>query len=261
MAALTFDQAAGRRAERPRGALAMLVALGALCAAAMLAGATASSASAQRADVLGQTKRAPKSQCPSPPRNCQAVGRLTGFQARATGSRNPFVVPRAGRLVAWSVDLTSRPKTEQRKFFGQLYGHKPFGAAPSARIAVLAKRKGNRFRLKSRSPAIALGSYIGERPIFTLGNPLRVAEGDIVAITLPTWTSAFAVGLPARQNRWRASRAGNACEIGTSGRPRQNLRDSKPQEKQGSTRTYACAYNGARLLYWGYYVPANGNAD
>lgn len=255
MAALTFDHAPGRRARRAAGIIALLAAL---ATAAVAFGTAPSSAGAQRADVLGQTKRAPSSQCPSPARNCQAVGRLTGFQARATGSKNPFVVPRDGHLVAWSVDLTSKPKTEQRKFFGKLYGHKPFGAAPSARIAVLTKRKGKKFRLRSRSPAMALGSYIGERPIFTLGRPLRVKKGDIVAITLPTWTSAFAVGLPAKQNSWRASRPGKACDIGTKGKGRKNLRNSKPQEKEGSTRAYGCTYRGARLLYWGYYVPSGG---
>jgi hypothetical protein len=28
-----------------------------------------------------------------------------------------------------------------------------------------------------------------------------------------------------------------------------------PQQKVGSERKYACAYNLDRLLYWGYYVP------
>jgi len=251
VAVITCNEAHGR-AGHVLAAAALLLAL---CAMALLIGASAEPASAAKAKLIGKTKGTPNSTCPKPARDCQAVGRLTGFQARATGKRNPFVVRKAGQLVAWSVDLTARPKPSQRKFFGKLYGHDPFGNSASARIAVLKKKKGKKYRLKSHSPAMELTEYIGEKPIFTLGRTLRVAKGDIVALTLPTWISSFAVGLPTRENYWRASRAGNACEVGTEGKARKNLRNSRPQEKEGSTRSYGCVYRGARLLYWGYFVP------
>jgi hypothetical protein len=250
--ALTSDNTHGRRAVPVAAALTVLLGL---CAVVLLSTAP-ESASAARAKLLGKTKGTPRSQCPKPPRNCQAVGRLTGFQVRATKRKNPFVVRQAGTLVGWSVDLTGRPKPSQRRFFGKLYGHKPFGTNPSARVAVLKKKKGKKFKLKSQSPPVDLSDSIGEKPIFTLGKPLRMAKGDILAITLPTWTSAFAVGVPTNDNVWRASRPGNACEVGTEGQARKNLKQSKPQEEVGSTRAYGCTYEGARLLYWGYYVPS-----
>ena len=253
MAAITCNEQHGRRIGRIAAAAAMLVAL---CVTVLLAGAGAEPAGAAKAKLIGKTKGTPKSTCPKPARDCQAVGRLTGFQARATGKRNPFVVRQAGKLVAWSVDLTARPKPSQRKFFGKLYGHDPFGNSTAARISVLKKKKGKKYKLKSHSPAMELTEYMGEKPIFTLGKTLRVKKGDILALTLPTWTSSFAVGLPTRENNWRASRAGNACEVGTEGKARKNLRKSRPHEKEGSTRSYGCVYRGARLLYWGYFVPS-----
>jgi hypothetical protein len=252
--ALTNDDRHGRRAL---GVLAAVAVLLALCAVSVLAVPGPDSASAARAKLIGKAKGKARSGCPTPEDECQAVGRLTGFQARATGAKNPFVVRRSGTLVGWSVDLTSRPKPSQRRAFGKLYRHKRLGTTPTARIAILKKRRGKKYALKSQSPLVDLTDHLGERPIITLNNPLRIKKGDIVALTIPTWVSSFAVGVPARQNVWRASRAGNACEVGTSGVPKQNLKKSKPQEDEGSSRSYGCAYRGARLLYWGYYVPGS----
>jgi hypothetical protein len=250
--ALTSNEDHGRRASFVLAGFAFLLGL---CALIVLSG-PAEPAAAARAKLLGKTKGTPSSQCPKPSRNCQAVGRLTGFQVRATGGKNPFVAKQAGTLVGWSVDLTGRPKPSQRRFFGKLYGHKPFGTAPSARVAIIKKKKGKKFKLKAQSPAVDLSDSIGEKPIFTLGKPLRMAKGDILALSLPTWTSAFAVDVSTQENVWRASRPGNACEVGTEGQARKNLKKSRPQEEVGATRSYGCTYQGARLLYWGYYVPS-----
>ena len=236
-----------------------------LCAAALLAGAGADPASAAKAKLIGKTKSTPRSYCPKPSDFCESVGSVTGFQTRADGKKNPFVVRRAGHLVAWSLDLTARPNKVERKFFGKLYGDE----APSARLSVLSKRKGNKYRLKHQSPVMQLAEHYGEKPIFTLGSPLRVAKGDIVALTQPSWMSAFSVcgarprgnpprcpSLSRKQNAWRASRGGDRCEIGTrTKKQRQNLRKSRPHVKQGSTRPYACVYASARLLYWAYLDP------
>lgn len=253
MAVTTCNEGHGRRAGRVIAATAVLLAL---CATALLVGANAGPARAANANLIGKTKQTPKAKCPKPERQCQAVGRLTGFQARASGEKNPYVVPRSGELVAWSVDLTRKPKPVQRRVFGKLYSHKPFGEASSARITVLKKKDGKKFKLKSHSPAVDLTESIGEQPIITLGEPLRVKKGDVVAITLPTWTFAFAIGLPEAANKWRASRSSKRCEVARSGSGLKNLKKSKPQEKVGASRTYGCTYSGARLLYWGYFEPS-----
>lgn len=257
MAALTCNPGRARSAARLLGAAAVLVAL---CAAALLAGAGANPASAARAKVLGKTKSTPRSYCPKPSDFCESVGRVTGFQIRANGRKNPFVVRKPGHIVAWSLDLTARPNKVERRFFGKLYGDE----AASARISVLAKRKGTKYRLKHQSPVVQLAPHYGEKPIFTLGSRLRVAKGDIVALTQPTWMSAFAIcnrrpqgdscaGLARKGNAWRASRTRDRCDIGTGNKQeRQNLRKSRPHTKLGSTRPYRCAYAGARLLYWAY---------
>src|SRR4029453_13304095 len=78
------------------------------CLIVVLALLPGSAASAPRkVTVLGQTQTTPKAACPTSP--CEAVGRVSGFQARAGGTDNPFVVPYNGKIVAWSMSL-SKPK-------------------------------------------------------------------------------------------------------------------------------------------------------
>jgi hypothetical protein len=249
----------GRRLGR---ALAAAALLGVLCATALLAGADADPANAAKAKVLGKTKSTPRSYCPKPSAFCESIGSVTGFQTRADGRKQPFVVRQPGHIVAWSLDLTAKPNKVERRFFGKLYGDD----VPSARLSILTKRKGKEYRLKHQSPVMQLAQHYGEKPIFTLGRPLRVAKGDVIAITQPSWTSAFSIcdarprGTPPRcpslsreDNAWRASRSGDRCKIGTRTKTqRQNLRKSRPHDKQGTTRPYACVYESARMLYWAY---------
>lgn len=268
MATLSCDESHGRRTMRVLAALAVLLAL---CAAAAAVGAGTDDARAARASTLGKTKHTPAPQCPAgggaASNNCQAIGRLTAFQTVADGKNDPFVVPKSGHLVGWSVDLTGKPSKSENNVFGGLYKHKPFGEAQSARIAVLSKRDGTDYRLKSQGPETKLTDYLGEKPIFTLSKPLKVEKNDIVAITLPTWSAAFTICkkapkrksaqcplLSEKNNSWQASRNKNRCKVGTDGKLLQNLKKSKPHEQEGSTKQYGCQYDGARLLYWGYYT-------
>src|SRR5919106_4163576 len=71
--------------------------------------------------------------CPSSP--CLAVSRTTGYQTKVVDDRNVFVVPRAGKIVAWTVSLGS-PDERQIDFFESNYGE------ASAQLTVL--RRGER---------------------------------------------------------------------------------------------------------------------
>ena len=152
-----------------------------------------------------------------------------------------------GNIVAWAVEL-SRPDSDQREFFGDFYDDREFGTQPSARIAVIRNESGDHYKLKRQSPAVQFSSDLGARAVITLAEPLRADQGDIVALTLPTWLPSFAVGQP-KGDVWRASRASDAC----SGR--EEIQNGKPHTEVGQVRTYGCRYTTARLLYWAYFVP------
>jgi hypothetical protein len=179
---------------------------------------------------------------PSCPESCQAVGKTTGFQTAIGGTKSPFVVPYPGRVVAWSIKL-SAPRQNQIDFFREFYG-----GEPQARLAVLKpiqkriKQGKQIYRLKSQSPIEQLSPFLGTTTTFTLQAPLKVNAGQIVALTIPTWAPAFAVGQPGNTS-WRASRKRAACNDADL------IKAGTPQEAVGADRAYACQYTTARLLY------------
>ena len=242
---------------RRRGATATAfaaLALGLIALVALIPASAGAGAGGEK--ELGKTAKTPPPSCPSPPGNsfparkgCQALGEVTGFQRRADGKGALFRVPSNGTIVGWSVDL-AKPDRKEREFFAEVLGDEALGGDPSARIAMLSKADGRKYRLRAQSPRMNLSSLLGQRQYFTLNDPIAVQEDWIVALTTPTWIPNFAHDLGG-DDRWRASRGRNRCN------GKKNLEDrSKPHSDVGSTRAYACNYNDARLLYWAYFVPA-----
>lgn len=181
---------------------------------------------------------------PSCPDACQGLGFVTGYMGNSGKGAGPTVVPRAGKIVAFTVSL-GQPNAEQFKFFEDLYG----GPA-SVRLSILRKGKTRKTRLTHRllrqSPVFRVDHYFGSTPTFALNSPLKVSKKHIVALTVPTWAPAFAVGLP-RSNWWRSSRKKGQCG---------NVGQKVAQESIGSIVTFGCTYHeGARLMYSATYIP------
>jgi hypothetical protein len=240
---------------RKRSRLPVLAGAFAVLAAVLVAGLV-SSASAERAKTLGKTRDKARPACSKKdPEECQITGKVTGFQRSVDDKANLFKAPSNGRIVAWSVDL-AKPSKRERNIFGKAAKNNEFGEAPTAGISILRKKGKTKFRLVRASPIIKLPPFYGERPTFTLRDPLRVRKGDIVALTSPTWLPAFAVKGQNQDDVWVASRPKSKCDI--------NERDleyyfehSRAHKKVGSDRRYACKYIEARLLYWAYFQPGN----
>jgi hypothetical protein len=201
-----------------------------LPAALALAAGLAAPADARIIEV-GQVGSQATPSCPASP--CLAVSRTTGYQAKIGRQRNPFVVPEDGRLVAWSVTL-GKPRPRQIAFFEDM-----LGGPAAARITVL--RAGDRFyrRVTGQSPVRRLEPYFGTTVQFPLGRSLTVRKGYLVALTVPTWAPALAVGLP-EETSWRASRRPQRC----ADTQRQSV-----QARLGALAQYRCLYRTARLTY------------
>jgi len=207
---------------------------------------------------LGKTAKTPRASCPTPKgppnsyppsKGCQALGEVTGFQKKADGKKGLFKVPSKGTIVGWSVAL-SKPNKKERKFFEEVLGNETAGGAPTARLALLSKASGKKYRLRAESPRMKLGSLLGHRETFTLNDPIPVQKGWTVGLTTPTWVPSFAHNLGGKADSWQASRTKRRCA------GEKNLQDrSKPHKGVGTTRVYACSYEQARLLYWAYFLP------
>ena len=206
-----------------------------LIALVVAVGADGAANASRTTVVLGSTATIPDPSCPDLP--CQAVGSVTGFQVSTNQDRLPFIVPRSGKVKAWTLTL-AQPTNRQRSFFNGF-----FGTPPEARLAILRRVPGTnppRYNLRRQGSIHVLSPYLGKTVKF--GANLRVERGDIVGLTIPTWAPAFAQNLSA-QNAWRASREPGRCTNST------DVRQGKPQVNVGRRQTYGCRYSTARLLY------------
>ena len=177
---------------------------------------------------------APKELRPTCPENpCVAVSRTTGYQARVVGDRRAYVVPRNGRLVAWTITL-GLPDENQLDFFESRFGE------ASANLTILrpGKRKRLFHRVTNQSPVEPLEPYFGQRVQFPLERSIPVRRGSVIALTVPTWAPAL-TSLVDDGSSWRASRDGERCD--------QVSRQTAQTQLRQRTR-YSCAYR-ARLTY------------
>ncbi len=183
--------------------------------------------------VLGTTTPATVPSCPSSP--CLAVSRTTGFQVKVGNAHNPLSAPREGRIVAWTITL-AKPSATQIKYFDQNEG-----GASEAALAVLAPqpKPALTYKLVAQGPLEKLQQYFGKTVEFALESTIAVKKGDVVAITVPTWAPALALGF-GNNTSWRASRTKSECTSTST-----QTADTQP----GSNVQYYCLYQTARLTY------------
>jgi hypothetical protein len=186
---------------------------------------------------VGMTTDATPPSCPATP--CLAVSQTTGFQAKIGTQKAPVSVTKAGRIVAWTI-TQGQPTAAQIKFFDSMEG----GPAQAA-ISVLRPGPKLSFTLLAQSPVMRLQPYFGTSVQFPLDTSLPVTPGDVIALTVPTWTPALALGF-GHDTSWRASRSKASCA---------NTNLPTAQSGVGSTVQYFCLYGTARLTYSATLIP------
>src|SRR4051794_20249748 len=205
---------------------------GALTLLAAVALATfAAAPSGAKIIEIGQATAPSAPSCPGNP--CQAVSRTTGYQAKVGAKRQVMIAPADGKVVAWTITLGT-PGKRQINYFNENYG----GAA-MAGISVL--KPGTKLRLKvaGHSPLQRLQPYFGTTVQFPLDRALTVRKGYVVALTVPSWAPALALGMDSG-TLWRASRATSACDQPAI---------QSAQLDLGNRVQYGCLYRTARLTY------------
>jgi hypothetical protein len=183
--------------------------------------------------VIGATSPATVPSCPASP--CLAVSRTTGFQVKVGRVHNPLAIPRNGTIVAWTATL-GKPSSSQVKFFDTNEG----GVA-EAGIAILRPqpRPNLTYKLIASSPLVKLQPYFGKTAQFPLTTTIQVKKGDVVALTVPTWAPALALGF-GNDTSWRASRQKKGCT---------NTSSQTVHTQVNTSVQYYCLYQTARLTY------------
>jgi hypothetical protein len=203
------------------------------CSALALVLPATAPATLSEVGLIGVTSPVTVPSCPSSP--CLAVSRTTGFQVKVGASHNLLSVPRSGTIVAWTIAL-GKPSAAQIKFFNANEG-----GVSEAGIAILRPQpKPNlTYKLVSQSPPLKLQPYFGKTAQFPLETTLPVKKGDVVALSVPSWAPALALGF-GNDTSWRASRPRKQC-TSTSAQTTHTL--------VGSPVQYYCLYQTARLTY------------
>jgi hypothetical protein len=183
------------------------------------------------AQLAQKTPLQPTPSCPANP--CLAVSRTTGFQVKVGAEKTLLTAPRDGKIVAWSITLGS-PNKKQIAFFDTNEG----GPA-SAGIAVIRGGARLNYRLLAQSPIVALQPYFGMTAQFALDQTIPVKKGNMIALTVPTWAPALALGF-SNDVSWRASRPRGKCTDTTT---------QTTQTSIASVVQYICLYRTARLTY------------
>lgn len=184
-----------------------------------------------RIDEIGDVEPAASASCPARP--CLAVSRTTGYQAKVGDRRSPHVIQASGNIVAWTIKL-GKPGTKQTAFFD-----KNLGGTSVAQITVLDPRRKLRARAIAQGEPRRLRPYFGSTVQFALRRSIPVRKGMIVALTVPTWAPALAVGLGG-DTSWRASRGKGKCD---------DTSTQTAQTQPNQLAQYYCLYRTARLTY------------
>ena len=85
-----------------------------------------------------------------------------------------------------------------------------------------------------------LQPYFGKTVQFPLETTIKVKKGDVIALTVPTWAPALALGF-GNDTSWRASRQKKQCTTHELPRPAHTQINAPVQ--------YFCLYQTARLTY------------
>src|SRR4051794_11087490 len=97
------------------------------------------------------------------PVKCEAIGQVTGYQVQLGKTKNPYLLHRKGKIVAFTVAL-GKPNKKQLRFFTNLYG-----PTPKVRISVLKLSHRNRqAKLTAQSGTFRVKPYLGSTPTFAL---------------------------------------------------------------------------------------------
>jgi hypothetical protein len=185
------------------------------------------------ADIIevGKLDPPPTPSCPTKP--CLAVSRTTGFQAKVGATRGLMTIPKNGRIVAWTIAL-GKPGTKQTQFFDD-----KLGGESQAQITILNPRRKLRSRAVAQGEPQTLTPFFGSTVQFALQKSIPVKKGWVVALTVPTWAPALAVGL-GEDTSWRASRGKGTCE---------DTSTQTTQTQPNQLAQYYCLYRTARLTY------------
>jgi hypothetical protein len=196
---------------------------------------------------LGATKTALVAPtCPPnvTPAQCTIIlTRSTALETIRDGVAYPTTVKKAGRIVAFTVGLSSLSSSRSTRLSDIKFLDHQYGGTTQVAITVLrpsGKKKLRQWKVVATSTVFHVQPYLGEVVQLPLTTTLPVRAGDTVALTTPTWAPVLSIDQPTNRFAYRQSRKANCNNPpGTS----------QAQMTPGSKARYVCDYPGTRVEY------------
>jgi hypothetical protein len=169
--------------------------------------------------------------------------RATALETIRDNIAYPSTVKQGGRLVAFSVGLSSLSTSATTAASDVKFLDKTYGGDAEVAITVLklvgAKSQRN-WQVVEESPLVDVQSYLGQVVQIPLQTSLPVVRGETIALTTPTWAPALTIDLSTAHFAYRQSRSRNCNNPpGTS----------QAQVTVGQSTRYVCDYPGTRVEY------------
>jgi hypothetical protein len=220
-----------------------LVLAAAVCTVAASIGAASAAASVIE---LGQTKTPLKAPaCPpnTPAAQCTIIlTRVTALETLRDGIAYPTKVTKAGKIVAFTVGLSSLSSNNNTRRSFIRFLDATYGGTTQVGITVLqpvGRRTQWKWQVVASSPYYHVQPYMGSVAQIALNTSIEVKPGQVVALTTPTWAPVLSIQQASKQFAYRQSRSSNC-----------NSPPATSQAQTGhQTGTYACNYAGTRPEY------------
>ncbi len=168
---------------------------------------------------------------------------VTSLETIADGTAYPTTVKQAGRIVAFTVGLSSldtNTKTRKTEIHQADVGH---GGTAQVAVTVLRRvgaARQRKWKVVAESPSFHVQPYLGMVVQLPLDTTLAVQRGDVVALTTPTWAPILSIGHATKTFAYRQSRGAN-CTSAPAG--------NQAQMTINATTAYNCNYPGTRAEY------------
>jgi hypothetical protein len=169
--------------------------------------------------------------------------RVTAIETIRDGLAYPTKVTAAGRIVAFTVGLSSLSTNKSTRNSFTHYLDATYGGTARVALTVLkpvGKQGQWKWQEVAQSPVFHVIPYLGSVVQLPLESSIEVKPGEVIGLTTPTWAPVLTIDVASKSFAYRQSRTANC-----SSPPATN----QAQVTTNEIGTYSCDYPGTRVEY------------
>jgi hypothetical protein len=178
------------------------------------------------------------------PSQCTIIlTRDTALETIRDGVSYPTTVHRAGRIVSFSVGLSSLSSSTSTRKKDINFLNQTYGGDAQVYLTVLKRigRHGQRWQVVANSGVWHVVQYLGSVAQIPLLTSIQVTPGEVIALSTPTWAPVLSIQQTTSRFAYRQARGSKPdCSRPST---------SEQAQRKGKTSSYPCKYAGTRIEY------------